>query len=77
MPNKQRTCKRRRVRKKSDGSLNQEDMEHNRKCEQKYMQIDNPWMKSILNNKKPKGYKRCKTCGGMVKMPCLLCSLEL
>ena len=31
---KNRTCKRRRVRKNSDGSLNEEDMEHNRKCEQ-------------------------------------------
>ena len=39
MANKQRTCKRRKVRKNPDGSLNQEDMEHNRKCEEKYMKI--------------------------------------
>ena len=54
MPHKQRTCKRRKVRINSDGSYNQEDMEHNRKCEQKYMSIDNPWMKSVLNEKKTK-----------------------
>ena len=56
--NKQKTCKRRRVRKKSDGSLNQKDIEHNRKCEKKYMLIDNPWMKSVLNEKNPKGYNK-------------------
>ena len=49
-----RTCKRRRVRKNSDGSLNEEDMEYNRKCEQKYMMIDNPWMKDVLNKKNQK-----------------------
>jgi hypothetical protein len=25
---------------------------------------------------KKKGYKRCPTCGGLVKMPCLLCSIS-
>ena len=58
MPDKQRTCKRRKVRINSDGSPNQDDMEHNKKCEQKYMFIDNPWMKSVLNKKKPKGYNK-------------------
>lgn len=59
MPNnKQGTCKRRKVRKNSDGSLNQEDMEHNRKCEQKYMMVDNTWMKDVLNKKKPTGYNK-------------------
>lgn len=58
MPPKQRTCKRRKVRVNSDGTLNEEDMEHNRKCEEKYMFIDNPWMKPILSEKKPKGYKK-------------------
>ncbi len=24
---------------------------------------------------KNKGYKRCPTCGGLVKMPCVLCSI--
>lgn len=58
MPDKRRTCKRRKVRINSNGSPNQDDMEHNNKCEQKYMLIDNPWMKSVLNNKKPKGYNK-------------------
>ena len=53
-----RTCKRRKVRINSDGSLNQDDLEHNRKCEEKYMLIDNPWMKPIIKNKKPKGYDK-------------------
>ena len=53
-----RTCKRRKVRLNSDGSLNQDDLEYNRKCEEKYMLIDNPWMKSILKKKKPKGYDK-------------------
>ena len=59
MPNnKQRTCKRRKVRKNPDGSLNLEDIEHNKKCEEKYMMIDNPWMKDILNKKNPTGYNK-------------------
>jgi hypothetical protein len=34
------TCKRIKVRKNKDGSLNEQDMEHNRKCEQKkYAQV--------------------------------------
>lgn len=24
----------------------------------------------------PKGYKKCPTCGGNVRLPCILCSLE-
>jgi hypothetical protein len=52
-PSQKRTCKRRRVRKEADGSLNQENMEHNRKCERKYMMVDNPWMKKVLSTKKP------------------------
>jgi len=52
-PSPKRTCKRRRVRKDADGSLNQDDLEHNRKCERKYMMIDNPWMEKVLKNKKP------------------------
>jgi len=55
---KKRTCKRRRVRKNPDGSLNQKDMEYNKKCEQKYMFADNPWMKQVLSSKKPKGYDK-------------------
>ena len=58
MPDKQRTCKRRKVRINSDGSANQDDMKHNKKCEQKYMLIDNPWMKPVLNKIKPKGYNK-------------------
>ena len=58
MPNKQRTCKRRKVRKNSDGSLNQEDMEHNKKCEEKYMMVDNPWMNVVLNKKNPTSYDK-------------------
>lgn len=52
------TCKRIKVRKNADGSLNEQDMEHNRKCEQKNMLKDNLWMKDILNIKKPKGYNK-------------------
>lgn len=52
------TCKRIKVRKNKDGTLNEEDMEHNRKCEQKNMLKDNIWMKDILNNKNPKGYDK-------------------
>lgn len=58
MPNKRKTCKRIKVRINSDGSLNKDDVEHNRKCEQKYMLIDNPWMKSVLNAKNPTGYNK-------------------
>lgn len=58
MPIKQRTCKRRKVRINSDGYPNKHDVEHNKKCEQKYMLIDNPWMKSVLNKKNPKGYNK-------------------
>ncbi len=39
-----RTCKRKRVRKMADGTLNQKDIEHNQKCQDKYMIEDNPWM---------------------------------
>ena len=55
---KKGTCKRRRVRINSDGSYNKNDMDHNKKCEQKHMLGDNPWMKSVLNEKKPKGYDK-------------------
>lgn len=51
-------CKRIKVRKNADGSLNVQDMEHNRKCEQKNMLKDNLWMKDILNIKKPKDYNK-------------------
>ena len=47
-----------KVRKNKDGTLNEEDMEHNRKCEQKNMLKDNIWMKDILNKKNPKGYDK-------------------
>ena len=33
-------------------------MEHNRKCELKYIFIDNPWMKPLLKEKNPKGYNK-------------------
>jgi hypothetical protein len=56
--NNKRSYNRRRVRINLDGSANQEDMEHNRKCEKKYMKIDNPWMDGVLNNKNPKGYDK-------------------
>ena len=38
------SCKRRRVRKMKDGTFNQKDIEHNQKCQDKYMLEDNPWM---------------------------------
>ena len=56
--NKKRTCKIRKVRINSDGTPNEEDMEHNRKCELKYIFIDNPWMKPLLKEKNPKGYNK-------------------
>ncbi len=55
---KKRTCKRIKVRINKDGSLNEEDMEHNRKCEQKYMYVDNPWMKPLLKKKKLTRYQK-------------------
>ena len=39
-----KTCKRKRVRKMPDGTYNQKDIEHNQKCQDKYMLEDNPWM---------------------------------
>jgi len=48
---------RRRVRKNPDGSRNQKDMDHNRKCEEN-MLIDNPWMNSVLKKNKPTGYDK-------------------
>ena len=56
--NKKRTCKRIKVRINKDGSPNEEDMEHNRKCEQKYMYVDNPWMKPLLKKKKLTRYQK-------------------
>jgi hypothetical protein len=56
--NQRRTCKRKKVRIDSYGIRNKEDMEHNRKCDEKYMMIDNPWMKSVLRKKNPKGYDK-------------------
>ena len=55
---KSRKCKRRKVRQNPDGSFNQKDMEHNKKCEQQNMMVDNPWMKSVLNKKNPTGYNK-------------------
>ena len=63
-------CKRRRVRRNKDGSYNKEDLEHNRKCYEKNMMKDNPWMKDVLKEKNPSPYdkylkklikKRCKS----------------
>ena len=48
-----RTCKRRKARKNPDGSWNKKDLESNQKCYDKYVFLDNPWMK-----KKQKGVKR-------------------
>jgi len=31
----------------------------------------------IHKSVKKKGYKRCPTCGGLVRLPCLLCSLDI
>ena len=56
--NKKRTCKRIKVRINKDGSPNEEDMEHNRRCEQKYMYVDNPWMKPLLKKKKLTRYQK-------------------
>lgn len=56
--NKKITCKRRRVRINSDGSYNQDDISHNKKCEENHMLGDNPWMKSVLNKKNAKGYDK-------------------
>ena len=56
--NKKRTCKIRKVKTNSDGTPNEEDMEYNRKCELKYIFIDNPWMKPLLKEKNPKGYNK-------------------
>jgi hypothetical protein len=54
---KKRSCKRRKVRKGANGLPNKKDIEHNRKCERKYMLIDNPWMRKVLSNKKkPNSY---------------------
>lgn len=55
---KKGTCNRRRVRINSDGSYNQDDISHNKKCEEKHMLGDNPWMKSVLNKKNAKGYDK-------------------
>lgn len=56
--NKKNTCKRRRVRISANGSYNKDDMEHNKKCEQKHMLGNNPWMKPLLNKKNTKGYDK-------------------
>ena len=34
------------------------DISHNKKCEEKHMLGDNPWMKSVLNKKNAKGYDK-------------------
>ena len=49
---KARTCKRRRVRRGTDGSYNEEDLAHNQKCAEQYMMADNSWMSAALKGKK-------------------------
>ena len=56
--NKKKTCKRRRVRISANGSYNKDDIEHNKKCEQKHMLGDNPWLKTVLKKKSSKGYDK-------------------
>ena len=62
---KKRSCKRRRVRKNPDGSFNKKDLEHNQKCYDKYVFLDNPWMKNVSKKRhrtqKGKGITTIKT----------------
>jgi len=39
-----RKCKRKRIRKNPNGTLNQSDLDHNQKCVDMYMNFDNPWL---------------------------------
>ena len=50
------SCKRKRVRKNPDGSLNQEDLQHNQRCVDINMISDNPWM--LKKHLKRKSVKR-------------------
>ena len=50
------SCKRKRVRKNPDGSLNQEDLQHNQRCVDINMFSDNPWM--LKKHLKRKSVKR-------------------
>lgn len=52
-------CKRKRIRKNKDGSFNQEDIDHNQRCQDLYELQDNPWMKhSKKNNKRSNRNKK-------------------
>ena len=51
-------CKRKRIRKNSDGSYNQSDIDHNDKCAKKYMLRDNSWMKKSRRRRSKKKSRR-------------------
>jgi hypothetical protein len=54
-------CKRKRIRKNSDGSYNQDDIDHNDKCAKKYMLRDNSWIKKSRRRKSKKKSRRRKS----------------
>ena len=51
-------CKRKRVRKNKDGTLNEKDMEHNKRCRDLYELQDNPWMKDSRKKRTKKNRKK-------------------
>ena len=54
-----RKCKRKRVRKNSSGTLNQSDLDHNQRCAEMTMLIDNPWI--LEKNLKRKSSRKLKS----------------
>ena len=57
-----RNCRRRRVRKNKNGTLNKKDLAHNAACLKKNMLKDNPWMLEPWAQKQVR--KKSKRAGG-------------
>ena len=52
--NNPRKCKRIRVKKNKDGTWNQEDIDHNQRCQDLYELNDNSWKKTFTKKKRKK-----------------------
>tara|TARA_B100000683_G_scaffold78494_1_gene77614 strand:- start:55 stop:831 length:777 start_codon:yes stop_codon:yes gene_type:complete len=66
--NNPKKCKRKRVRINKDGTLNEKDMEHNKRCQDLYELQDNPWIKDSrkkrtkrINRKRTKKNRKKRT----------------
>lgn len=56
--NNPKKCKRKRVRINKDGTLNEKDMEHNKRCQDLYELQNNPWIKDSRKKRTKKDRKK-------------------